>query len=132
MRVYRIEHKRITGDYRNMGRRYYVGPFALSDRMQDDDARSRMYNPPGPREWWHFDYSQLFACPSISALREWFDDEIMHELTRLGFMIAVYEVPNEHVAKCPRGEQCAFSIAHAKKIKRKTWKGDTTYKQLAA
>ena len=131
VRVFRMEHKRVKWD--NGYGEQYVGPFhSYAYSKIDDTINDEMCAPPPPRDWFDYNRAYLFACATKQALLDWFNPRIQEELKRIGFIVAVYEVPADKVQHCPHGIQCAFDLRHARKVKRRTWKDETTLDKLAA
>ena len=128
VRVLRVEH-RVNKYYRSSA--IYAG--AYQDRyLLSEDAVNNMNNLPCPDRWWSGRSETIFAFRSKEALLRWFNNATHRELSEAGYVIAVYEVPREHVEFDLDGIQCAFDYRYAKKIQRKHWKDESTLFQLAA
>lgn len=121
IRVYRLEHGHKT--YADGVR---VGPF-WGDEKLPPEIYDAMRQPAGPREWFSFDYDMYFACPTRAALLRWFRPEIQEALERVGYVIAIYEVPDYHVERDDIGWQCAFRIKAAQKVEEHVW---SEYRQV--
>lgn len=130
VRVIRVEHYVLKETESNNV--YYMGCYR--NRFDLPDAiQTKMGNVPRPdREWWDREECSIFAFRNVEALKQYFTPDVLEHLSKIGFVLAIYEIPAKHVMLDTENVQCAFNPAYAKKIKRKVYKGEDTIQSLAA
>ena len=66
------------------------------------------WSPSGNKNW-------RYGFSSVELLKRWFEPIFYKALDRAGFLVAIYDVPDE-ATKCGRW-QCAFKFESAKRLK---------------
>lgn len=121
MRVWRVEDPvKHIGPYNYIGFPHDYTPEGsirhgtmayAADRMvacTADDDRHKAWGFDGIR---HPDLDEFRAgFESLESMEEWFDPLILEHLTDAGFVIAIYDVPDEDVLKGRSGTQVAFRL----------------------
>lgn len=111
MIIYRVESEDGGGPYN--------GPKA--DRALSEELfYSNIWHQPPPSvdiaDWWpSSNKSWRYGFESAELLKRWFEPKFYKALDQVGFMVAIYDVPDDAV-KCGKF-QCAFKFKSAKRLK---------------
>lgn len=123
--VYRIEHKQRKNKTNYLNIEHYEGCYRNRSIIPPDiDITMSQLPSPHCSNW--FNESKhghmIFAFCSLELIIKWFGNSVLNELSKLGYVIALYELDRKHIVYDDRGIQCVFDYREAIPVKRSFYK----------